>query len=226
MIAGQKAVILGLGILLAILGLQNVNAQKVELGVGLGGFNYNGDIAPSFQFRNIRPGGSLFFRYNFNSAFTMRAEVAGGLVGAKDSNSKDPYQLQRNLSFRTRIFEASAAAEYNFLDFKERRFAVNWTPYVFGGIGLMKFTPDVVTSSYKTNALVIPYGVGIKYQLKRPWGIGLEYGTRKAFTDYIDNLGGEPTSTNKAIQGNPALSDKYYYIRFSLTYTFYTIFCP
>lgn len=226
MLARGKVLFFWAGLLLAALTPDNAQAQRVELGVGLGGFNYNGDISPSFQFRNIKPGGSLFFRYNFSNALTLRAEIAGGLVGAKDSNSKDPFQLQRNMSFRTRIFEGSLAAEYNFLDFKERRFAVNWTPYVFGGVGLMKFKPDVITAAYKTNALVLPYGVGIKYQIKRPWGVGLEYGTRKAFTDYIDNLGGEPTSTNKAVQGNPALSDKYYYIRLSVTYTFYKIFCP
>ncbi len=90
----------------------------------------------------------------------------------------------------------------------------------------MKFTPDIVTDSYKTNTLVLPYGVGVKYQIRRPWAVGLEYGTRKTFTDYIDNLGGDPTSTNKLTQGNPALGDKYYYIRLSLTYTFYRIVCP
>lgn len=222
----QWVTVLCFQVLLSIFGKHTATAQRVELGVGLGGFNYNGDIAPSFQFRNIKPGGSLFFRYNFNNALTARAEIAGGLVGAKDSNSDDSFQQQRNKSFRSRIFEASAVAEYNFLDYKERRFAVNWSPYVFGGLGYMTFKPDVVTGSYKTNSLVLPYGVGVKYQIKRPWAIGLEYGTRKTFTDYIDNLGGEPTSTNKLDQGNPALSDKYYYIRLSVTYTFYKIFCP
>lgn len=203
-----------------------VQAQKIEVGGGLGVFNYKGDISPSFKFRFFKPAGSLFFRYNPNQALSLRAELAAGLIGAADQYSKDPFQKARNMSFRTRITEASAVAEYNFLDYQEKRFSVNWTPYVFGGLGISKFKPDVVTDSYKTSSLVIPYGVGIKYQIRRPWNIGLEYGTRKTFSDYYDNLGGDPKSTVQLEQGDPSKKDTYYYIRLSVSYTFYRIVCP
>jgi hypothetical protein len=212
---------------LILIGLvSETSAQKVEVGAGLGVFNYKGDISPSFKFRFVKPGGSLFFRYNPNQALSLRAEIAGGLVGAEDQYSKDPFQKARNLSFRSRITEASAVAEYNFLDYQEKRYAVNWTPYVFGGMGLSKFKPDVVTDTYKKNTFVIPYGVGIKYQIKRPWNVGLEYGTRKTFTDYLDNLGGDPKNNDKLQQGDPSRKDTYYYIRLSVSYTFYRIVCP
>lgn len=201
-------------------------AQKVEFGGGLGGFNYKGDIAPDLRLRFIKPAGSLFFRYNPNSALSLRAEVAGGIIGAKDAVSKDPFQQARNLSFKTRIFEGSLAAEYNFLDYKDRRFAANWTPYVFGGLGFNSFKPDVKIGDYKTSGLVLPYGVGIKYQIRRPWNIGIEYGARKTFTDYLDNLGDNIVSTNKIDHGDPSTKDSYHYLRISVTYTIYRIFCP
>jgi hypothetical protein len=201
-------------------------AQKIEFGAGLGGFNYKGDISPSLKPRFFKPGGSLFFRYNPSQALSLRAELAGGVIGADDKHSKDPFQQARNMSFTTRIMEGNAVAEYNFLNFQERRFAVNWSPYVFGGIGYAKFNPSVETSVYKTGTFVLPYGVGIKYQIRRPWNIGIEYGARKTFTDYLDNLGGEPTSTDKLVQGDPSLKDNYYYLRLSVSYTFYKIFCP
>jgi hypothetical protein len=201
-------------------------AQKVEMGAGVGGFNYRGDISPRFNLKFFKPGGSLFFRYNPNKALSLRAEMAGGLIGADDSKSKDPFQQARNMSFRTRIIEGSAVAEYNFLDYEERRFAVNWTPYVFGGVGLSSFRPNIITSNYKTSSLVLPYGVGIKYQIRRPWNVGIEYGTRKTFTDYLDNMGGDPVSADKLQQGDPAHKDTYYYVRLSVSYTFYRIFCP
>ncbi|WP_262512418.1 type IX secretion system protein PorG [Dyadobacter luteus] len=204
----------------------SASAQKIELGAGLGGFNYKGDIAPHLRLRFFKPGGSLFFRYNPNSALSLRAEIAGGLIGADDAVSNDPFQQARNMSFRTRIIEGSAVAEYNFLDYKDRRFAVNWTPYVFGGIGINSFKPNIVTSEYKTSGLVLPYGVGIKYQFKRPWNLGIEYGARKTFTDYLDNLGGDPISTDKLVQGDPSTKDSYYFLKLSVTYTFYRIFCP
>ena len=34
----------------------------------------------------------------------------------------------------------------------------------------------------------IPYGIGVKYGLDRRWSIGLEFGVRKTFTDYIDDV--------------------------------------
>jgi hypothetical protein len=67
-----------------------------------------------------------------------------------------------------------------------------------------KFNPNVQTASYKTGSFTLPYGVGIKYQIRRPWNIGIEYGARKTFTDYLDNLGGDPTSTDKFQQGDPS----------------------
>jgi hypothetical protein len=39
-------------------------------------------------------------------------------------------------------------------------------------------------------------------------------------------LGGEPLSNDKLQQGDPSTKDSYYYFRFSVTYTFYRIFCP
>jgi len=206
--------------------VQEVTAQKIEIGAGIGGFNYRGDLSPNFRFRFFKPAGSLLFRYNPSQALSLRAEVAGGSLGAEDSKSKDPFQQARNFSFKTRVVEASAVAEYNFLDYHEKRFAINWTPYVFGGLGYSKFNPSVKTGDYKTNSIIIPYGVGIKYQIRRPWNIGIEYGTRKTFTDYLDNLGGDPVSTDKLQQGDPSHKDTYYYVRFSVTYTFYRIFCP
>lgn len=41
---------------------------------------------------------------------------------------------------------------------------------------------------YSRFSVCIPYGIGFKYGLNRRWSIGLEFGTRKTFTDYIDDV--------------------------------------
>ena len=205
--------------------LQGTYAQQIELGASLGGFNYKGDISPTFNPRFFRPGGSLFFRYNISRSVSFRAEGLLGGIRGDDQYAKEAFQQARNLSFRTRISEAALITEYNFLNYEDRRFALNWTPYVFGGIGYMGFRPSPKTEEYPTRGWVIPFGVGVKYQIHRPWSIGLELGTRKTFTDHLDNLG-ERLSTNRMEQGNPALKDMYYYLGFSVTYTFYRITCP
>ena len=40
---------------------------------------------------------------------------------------------------------------------------------------------------YSNLQFVIPVGVGFKYAISREWSMGLEYGIRKTFTDYIDD---------------------------------------
>jgi len=40
---------------------------------------------------------------------------------------------------------------------------------------------------YSKFQFCIPVGIGVKYSFDRRWGIGLEYGIRKTFTDYIDD---------------------------------------
>ena len=41
---------------------------------------------------------------------------------------------------------------------------------------------------YSRISICIPYGIGFKYSLNRRWNIGLEYGVRKTYTDYIDDV--------------------------------------
>ncbi|GAB3176403.1 type IX secretion system protein PorG [Telluribacter humicola] len=214
------------GIVLLCLVGERATAQKIEIGASVGGLNYKGDIAPDFNFRFFRPGGSLFFRYNLSRSVTFRAEGLYGGIKGDDQYSDDPFQQARNLSFRTRITEANLVTEYNFLDYVNRRSAINWTPYVFGGIGYMGFKPTPQTSPYSTKGWVLPFGVGVKYQIRRPWNVGLEVGTRKTFTDHLDNLGGENLSANKLDHGDPSRKDTYYYVGFSVSYTFYRIVCP
>jgi len=41
---------------------------------------------------------------------------------------------------------------------------------------------------YKRVTMCIPYGIGFKYGLNRRWNIGLEFGVRKTFSDYLDDV--------------------------------------
>ena len=41
---------------------------------------------------------------------------------------------------------------------------------------------------YSRIQLAIPFGIGFKYGIDREWSIGVEFGARKTFTDYIDDV--------------------------------------
>ncbi|MDD4745961.1 MAG: hypothetical protein PHW19_01645 [Salinivirgaceae bacterium] len=82
--------------------------------------------------------------------------------------------------------------------------------YIFAGVGLFWFNPqgrdedgkwhnlrpigtegqNVIPSRspYKRLQVAIPFGLGARYALTRKFSIGLEYGARITFTDYIDDV--------------------------------------
>ena len=92
--------------------------------------------------------------------------------------------------------------------------------------------------------MCIPVGIGFKYTLDRSWGVGLELGIRKTFTDYIDDVsttyfdfanysgadplsaqlsdrsnGSDPNITAPGAQrGDPRENDSYMFAIFSLNY--------
>lgn len=200
-------------------------AQKIEVGGGLGGMLYKGDVAPALNPRFINLAGGVFFRYNFTRSFSMRAGGSIGAFHAEDSYSSDPLQQARNYSFKTNIQELYVDFEYNFLNYKPAPKAVNWTPYVFGGLGLCRFNNEIFRAG---GILTYPLGIGVKYEIKRPWSIGAEFGTRFCRNDYLDGLSDLTfgRSVAKTAQSNPALSDSYTYIALTVSYTFYKIICP
>ncbi|UHG89438.1 DUF6089 family protein [Spirosoma oryzicola] len=203
----------------------SAQAQKIEIGGGLGGMLYKGDVSTRLNPRFYRPAANMFFRYNATRSFSIRAGLAVGGYQAEDHYSNDPFQQARNYSFRSRTSEATVDLQYNFLNYKLLPKVKNWTPYVFGGIGLYSYTNAVV----KARALLnFPLGIGVKYEIKRPWSVGLEFGTRFTNNDYLDGLGERTfgVTTNKIAQGNTALKDSYTYTAITVSYTFYKIVCP
>ena len=87
--------------------------------------------------------------------------------------------------------------------------AINTNTYFFIGIGGFYFNPKgkyngkwyalqplctegqglvPTRKKYSRFQVAIPFGIGFKYGLDRRWSIGLEYGMRKTFTDYIDDV--------------------------------------
>ena len=217
-----------LNFLVVLLGISGAIAQKIEIGGGLGALNYKGDIAPNFHPTFARPGGNLFFRYNISRSVSAKVNLMGGSIFADDKEVNNPFNQARGRSFRTSIFEGGANLEYNFLNFRNAPKTKNWTPYVFGGISYFSFRPkETATASFKTSGLALPFGIGLKMQWKGPWGYGIEFGTRKTFTDYLDNWGENSTTPGVRLQQQDhTKKDMFYYTSFNITYTFYKVVCP
>lgn len=214
---------------LLILSANIALAQKIELGAGLGFMHYKGDISPNFHPSFARPGGNIFLRYNLSRAVSFKANALYGNIFADDAKVNDPYQVARGMSFKTNVLEGAAQIEYNFLSYQYNiRRHHNWSPYVFGGLAYASFSANnSQTGGLKNSGLTLPFGVGVKVQFREHWNWGIEFGTRRTFTDYLDNWGeNNSVATNKFQQADPTRKDMYYYTSFTVSYLFFKVVCP
>ena len=198
--------------------------QKIEIGGALGGMLYTGDMAPVLNPKFIRPGGGLFFRYNATRSFAARVQVSIGRIVGADSLTADAFQVARGAMFRNTIREVALLGEYKFRNYTPLRNAKNWTPYVFGGLAV--FSHRLRQNSELPVNIAFPLGVGVKYEIARPWSIGLEYTTRFTTTDNLDGLRVPPAGAPKLNQSDPDRKDHYTLLCLTVSYTFYKVFCP
>jgi hypothetical protein len=201
-------------------------AQIDEVGFGLGGLSYSGDLSRGFKILDSRPGGTFFLRSNVNDHLSWKFAITGGKIASKEAPI-DPFGVQRQASFNITAVELSTSIEYHFLKFKSESSRTRWSPYFTAGIGLLAMSgisdKPVPYSSFQP---AIPIGFGVKYVLNPKWIIGFEFEGRKMFFDYLDNVSkGDPLKKNYQY-GNWYDNDSYYFIGFSLTYAFYRILCP
>ncbi|HEY4649847.1 MAG TPA: DUF6089 family protein [Pontibacter sp.] len=208
-----------------------------EIGIGIGGANYKGELAPNYRFLNNQPALTLFYRHDLNHTFTARGGVMLSHRIIDDNTIGDgvqnlPLPNYRQAELRLSLAEVSAVMEYNFLDYYDLSQKVRISPYFFAGVaGLIynkKLTSDnpalsSLNKAFDTDLTIsVPFGVGVKYALSRHWNLGLEFGARLLFNDNIDFLS-EPEGKHVA---NPYDKDWYYFNGVTLSYTIYTMKCP
>lgn len=211
--------------------LGGYNAQSVpEIGVFGGGSYYLGDLNPYKHFNHTKPAGAVFFRDQIakSDRLSYRLQIGYGTVEAFDSESTDPSRVNRNLSFKSSILEIGPMLEINFLPFEIGSNKRPFTPYMFLGITYFKMNPKgqyngswVELQSlgtegqgtafsdrklYKLNQISIPVGLGFKFNMTERWAIGLEYGIRKTFTDYLDDVSGNYVNPALLSETNGVLS--------------------
>jgi hypothetical protein len=222
MIRCSLLIFIGLSVLI------QASAQKSEIGVGFGTFNYTGDLARSYNFLNSKPAATVFYRSNASKITSFRVSMTGGKLGATDKRqTKDPFTAKRNASFNIFVYEASTVMEYHFLDWRSDKHMLRYTPYMFGGLALFGMAGAPNNGNRYSNIQgAVPFGIGFKYVINPNWYIAAEFGARKTFFDYLDNVsGGDPRFKNYRF-GNPFDNDMYYFLGFSVTRTFYEIPCP
>lgn len=219
-------------ILLLVLGFSvcltdAVWAQRSEVGFGLGTFNYTGDLVRTYDFSFSRPAGTVFYRSNLSKVVSFRAGITAGFLGASDRKPIDAFAQERDASFDIFLFEVSTVMEYHFLNWRDEKFLHRFSPYMFAGLGLFGMSGnDDKPAEYSNVQAAVPLGVGVKYILNPKWYMALEFGLRKTFFDYLDNVSDEDTGVKNYQYANPFDKDNYFFLGITLTRTFYDIPCP
>lgn len=202
-------------------------AQRSEVGFGLGAFNYTGDLVRSFNFLNSRPGATAFYRANMSHVVSFRTGLTWGEVYGSDKRPIDPLAAMRNASFNVFLLEGSTVFEYHFLDWKDAKRPLRFTPYVMAGLAMfVESGMKNKAAQYSTVQPAIPFGGGFKYIVGPKTYLSLEFGIRKTFFDYLDNVSGGDQTIKNYQYGNPNDYDNYYFLGITFTRTFYEIPCP
>ena len=195
-------------IVIAVLSIgSQAHAQKGhEIGGWIGTSLYFGDLNTSINFKN--PGIALGFlaKYNYNSRVSLRGGLSYANVSADDADSDNNFQKNRNLSFKSSIWDMTAGVEFNFFPLIHSSYEHQYTPYVFGGFNVFRYNPtaelDGVTynlgelgtegqeigGEYFQVSGGLVLGGGFKWAIGNDVYIALEASTRLLFTDYLDDV--------------------------------------
>ncbi len=186
---------------------QNATAQRGwELGGWLGTAHYFGDLNTSFNFMHPGFAGGAVGRDNFNDRLCAKMSLNYGLIGASDAHSSNDFEKNRNLSFKSPIFDGTAQFEFNFMPYNHGSREEFFTPYLFAGFSLYYSNPQANLDGkwydlrglgtegqfrgdeYYSTQGALAYGGGFKIDITPVWSLNLELSTRKLYTDYLDDV--------------------------------------
>lgn len=165
----------------------------------LGGGKGVGTHGPKdLNFRSTRFATTMGYKYMIHPYFSVTGSINIGMVSGDDALSKEDIRFNRNLNFRSMIYEFSVMGE--FYPWQERNYHAyrirtvrgrkvrNFSPYLFAGVGFFLFNPK---AKYEGNWVALqPLGTegqGLpgmpdkykRYSIAFPFGLGIKYSIDK-----------------------------------------------
>ncbi len=195
---------------------------RYEIIGGLGATNFLGDLGGANRFGThgfkdlewvfTRPATSISLRLPLSQYFSLKNNLCWGMVRGDDQQTYEIFRHNRNLNFRSAIWELSTQFEIHFvrgqlghvfkiagvrgMKRKQSHF------YLFGGAGLFYFNPKGEWNgkwyalaplhtegvSYSRISGMVSVGGGVHFAISSSMDVGFEFGIRQTFTDYIDDV--------------------------------------
>jgi len=257
-----------------------VNAQSVEYGFNAYATTYLGELNNSNTFlSNIRYAGGMHIRKFLTPWWSIRGDANWArIAGADNISTTGPNVILRNLSFRSDVLDFSFTTELFAREIGIKRNDYRMTPYIFGGVNLFRFNPKAELGGqwyelkplstegqgfleypdrlpYSLTQIGIPFGVGMRWAIKKKWRLAVEASYRYTLTDYLDDVSqthvspavlnankgpiavqladrqGEiipffPGAQDGDVRGAPRNNDAYVFVGVTLSYVVYRKTCP
>lgn len=193
-------------LLLATFSLQ---AQGWKVGLYGGTTLYLGDLQEDIWHQeSLHPSLGISAGYYYKDIIGLRAQATIAHITGSDATSNESWRRDRNLSFRSDIYEFALMAELDLTGFWPDLW---FHPYAYGGVAVFHFNPQAryngqwydlqplstegqgtsaypYRQPYSLNEIAIPAGVGMRIDVGNNWQLGVEVTYRKTFTDHLDDV--------------------------------------
>jgi hypothetical protein len=198
-------------VFLFILFLLNVllaPAQRVFIGVAGGFANYNGDLLDKLYPKKITNGFiGLTVHYELQDQILIRGAYNFARVNGSDTYNEKSYLRDRNLQFESAISEFSIMGNIICSICMKEDFRLmvlvglgifHFDPYTYDSTGRKVFLKPLSTEGtgnlsrqetiFFMAALLFHLVPVLKFAITENLRIGIEFGLRKLFTDYLDDV--------------------------------------
>lgn len=204
-----------------------IQAQSAEIGIMGGVSLYGGDMSPNDlngYMNELNPAFGAFARFNLNRALSLRAGISQAKVTGADINTDYPERMR---NFRSNITEFALTMEFVPFNWGDTRSKVVTSPYLFGGAAVYRFNPQALYNNdwvdlqplgtegqglagyeapYSLTQFAVLFGLGVKFTFNQAWAIGLEFGARKLFNDYLDDITSAEVNYLDVLTGNGTIA--------------------
>lgn len=194
----------------SLFGQYHNTLSRSEIGVIVGGSSYIGELNPFTPYKGVHLAGGIVYRYNIHSRLSFRMNAIYGTLSGDDANAKELVYQERNLNFKTSLFEAGMGLEFSYFPFQLGHDRYKGSMYLLVELAYFRINPKTMYNGaevelrtigtegqgtsqnskgiYSRDQISIPIGVGAKISIGKKVGMSFEIGVRKTFTDYIDDI--------------------------------------
>lgn len=203
-----------------------MSAQQYFVGIGGGITTYWGDLnsgRPIQDFiNNSGFNGQVLFMYRPKNFFSLRANASFGRMRGDDGNSTKDWQLERNLSFRSKLNDFSARLMIH--PFEIPLGSTSLMPFISSGISISNFDPVATlfgnasynlqplgtegqgiagfAAKYSLVTVAVPFGGGLILTLNEKLSLMGEAYIHMTNSDYLDDVSTNYVSFDELAAGN------------------------